>query len=123
MANGKSELIFRLVIRVRPVRFLRRLSMGYDGKYGKVTTEHRSITDDEPVIVFRARDRLTPKLLRLYRELCERGGSPQRHLDLIDRTGGEFLQWQKDHRDQVRTPDSERSRAWLGDRLSVKDDG
>ena len=96
--------------------------MGYDGKYGKITTEYGDIPDDEPVIVFRAHDRVAPKLLRLYRELCERDGSPQRHLDLIDRTGGEFLQWQKDHPDQVKTADSERSRAWMGDQLSVREE-
>jgi hypothetical protein len=88
--------------------------MGTDGKYGRVTTEHGDIPDDEPVIVFRARDRLTMPLLEYYQQLCQGAGSPQRHLELIGKTHDEFGRWQEAHPDQVRTPDSERSRAWLG---------
>jgi len=43
--------------------------MGYDGKYGKVTTEHGNIPDDEPVIVFRGRDKIIPAMLRFYLEM------------------------------------------------------
>lgn len=49
--------------------------MGYDGKYGRVTVEHGTIGDDEPVVVFRSADRLLPKLLKVYRYFCELGGS------------------------------------------------
>ena len=46
--------------------------MPYDLKYGQVTLENqRNIADDEPVIVFRAQDRLLPKLLKVYRYFCE----------------------------------------------------
>lgn len=87
--------------------------MGYDGKYGKVTTEHGDIPDDEPVIVFRARDKLLPQVLTRYKALCEQHGSPQRHLDLIQDAVVRISEWQLQHKDQVRTPDSERSRAWM----------
>lgn len=86
--------------------------MGYDGKYGKVTTEHGDIPDGEPVIVFRARDVNTPAVLAFYYDACELSGSPQRHLDLISQTAGTFADWQEQHPDQVKVPDSERSRAW-----------
>jgi hypothetical protein len=49
--------------------------MGYDRKYGQVTTEHDDIPDDEPVIVFRARDRFVPAMLGYYLAACERGGA------------------------------------------------
>ncbi len=68
--------------------------MGYDAKYGEVTTEHGTIGRDEPVVVFRAQDRLLPKLLKVYRIMCELAGSPQHHLDLIDSTAGEVKDWQ-----------------------------
>jgi hypothetical protein len=87
--------------------------MGYDGKYGKVTTEHGDIPDDEPVIVFRARDLMTKALLERYDSLCREAGSPQRHLDLIEKTYNTFLDWQRDNPGKVRVPDSERSRGWL----------
>ena len=87
--------------------------MGYDGKYGKVTTEHGEIPDDEPVIVFRARDGQVPAMLDRYLELCAAAGSPPRHLDLVHRSQAAITRWQHEHPDQVRVPDSERSRAWM----------
>jgi hypothetical protein len=89
--------------------------MGYDRKYGKVTTEHGEIPDDEPVIVFRARDRLTCPLLSAYYELCRKAGSLQRHLEITEANYATFADWQEGHPDQVRTPDSERSRAWMAE--------
>lgn len=87
--------------------------MGYDGKYGKVTTEHGDIPDDEPVIVFRGRDKMVPAMLRFYLDMCAENGSPQRHLDLVQRSAANIIQWQVEHSDQARQPDSERSRAWM----------
>lgn len=87
--------------------------MGTDGKYGRVTTEHGDIPDDEPVIVFRARDRLVPPMLDEYLQLCRDEGSPQRHLDLVTKAMHQIIDWQREHQDRVRTPDSERSRAWM----------
>jgi hypothetical protein len=89
--------------------------MGQDGKYGLVTTEHGDIPDDEPVIVFRARDKTTLQLLAAYYYLCMAYGSPARHLLLIKSAEARFKQWQQEHPDEVRIPDSERSRAWLPD--------
>ena len=87
--------------------------MGTDGKYGKVTTEHGDIPDDEPVIVFRARDKLTGPLISAYRKLAEEHGSPPFHLDLIAQAHKRFTDWQQAHADQVRTPDSEAHRKRL----------
>ncbi len=60
--------------------------MGIDGKYGHVTIERGTIADDEPVVVFRAQDKLLPGVLKIYRFLCEIAGSPERHLELIDQS-------------------------------------
>jgi hypothetical protein len=87
--------------------------MGYDRKYGRDITKHGDIPDDEPVIVFRARDKLTCPLLSAYYELCKKAGSPARHLELIEGTYTVFADWQEANTDKVRTPDSESSRDWL----------
>ena len=87
--------------------------MGYDSKYGKVTTEHGDIPDDEPVIVFRAQDKLSADVLAAYHRLCAENGSPERHLNLIAATQARFKVWQRAHKQQVKIPDSERSREWL----------
>ena len=87
--------------------------MGYDRKYGIVTTEHGDIPADEPVIVFRARDITTDKLLPYYVNLVMKAGSPLRHIQLVHATHLRFREWRRDNPDKVRTPDSERSRAWM----------
>jgi hypothetical protein len=97
--------------------------MGYDGKYGNVTTEFGDIPDDEPVIVFRARDMITVGVLKWYRGRCVTSGCPDRHLALIEASIDRFWDWQQAHRDEIRYPDSESSREWMGEKLSVRDDG
>jgi hypothetical protein len=87
--------------------------MGFDRKYGVVTTEHGEIPDDEPVVVFRARDALLPALLAEYQQMCEAAGSPERHRQLISESLTNVESWQRANPGKVRTPDSERSREWL----------
>lgn len=82
--------------------------MGYDGKYGRVTTEHGDIPDDEPVIVFRGRDVILPELLGRYAALCEIHGSSAEHVHLVLDTSDRIEQWQNDHPDRVKVPDSAR---------------
>lgn len=88
--------------------------MGADGKYGRVTTEHGTIPDDEPVIVFRARDRLTPEVIEHYAQLCGQAGSPDFHVSRVLSAARSFRQWQQEHPDQVRTPDSAAHQQRLG---------
>ena len=89
--------------------------MGTDRKYGRVTTEHGDISDDEPVMVFRARDKLLAPLISEYYNRCKEAGSPQRHLMLIEQNYTLVADWQEANPDKLKTPDSERSRAWMGD--------
>lgn len=89
--------------------------MGFDGKYGRVTTEFGDIPEDEPVIVFRARDITTPDLLAYYLMRCVKKGSPARHLMLIVNTIELFREWQEKNKDKVKVPDSERSKEWMPD--------
>lgn len=87
--------------------------MGLDSKYGQVTTEHGDIGEDEPVVVFRARDAKLPAVLTYYRDLCRLSGSPDRHIDLIQNTRETVRNWQEEHPDQVRIPTSETSKEWM----------
>lgn len=80
--------------------------MGFDGKYGKVTTEFGDIPDSEPVLVFRAQDLLLPAVLFEYRRLAEAFGSPEKHLDLIRDARLRVLAWQREN--PTRIPTSER---------------
>jgi hypothetical protein len=81
--------------------------MAEDLKYGHVTLEHGHVPDDEPVVVFRARDKLLPRLLSMYFGLCKEAGSPQHHLDLITQRHIEISRWQDKNPGQVRVPRSD----------------
>lgn len=86
--------------------------MAIDGKYGRVTLEHGGhIPDDEPVVVFRAKDKLLPQVLAHYHMLCMHAGSPMRHLRIISETFNRIKGWQSEH--DTKVPDSETSKAWM----------
>lgn len=88
--------------------------MAVDSKYGHVSLEKGDIGEDEPVVVFRAQDRLLPKLLKVYKILCELAGSPQHHLDLIHATAVTVKAWQAEN--YVKTPSSDAlvPKTWRG---------
>lgn len=75
--------------------------MAIDLKYGRVTLERGTIGDDEPVVVFRAQDKLLPKLLKVYKVLCDIAGSPVRHLDAIHDAAMAVKAWQENNYTQV----------------------
>jgi hypothetical protein len=75
--------------------------MAIDNKYGRVTLEKGTIRDDEPVVVFRAKDELLCDLLEAYRLLCERAGSPAAHLTAIQDDADRVKAWQLVNHTQV----------------------
>lgn len=78
--------------------------MGFDKKYGIVTTENVDIPDDEPVFLFRGRDVHTPEVIKYYLQRCRDGGSPQAHLDSITAGLYDVKKWQNTEGNRVRTP-------------------
>ena len=80
--------------------------MPTDNKYGQITLEKGSVPDDEPVVVFRARDIHLPDLLGVYYNFCHLGGSPQKHLNLIADTQHKISEWQAENPERVQTPES-----------------
>ncbi len=77
--------------------------MAIDIKYGKVTTERGTIGEDEPVFVFRAQDRLLPKVLAYYHLFCLRAGSPRHHLDSILEARDAVSEWQSENMTKIPT--------------------
>lgn len=83
--------------------------MGIDRKYGRVTTEHGTIGEDEPVVVFRAKDKMLPDLLDVYLGMCGVAGSPEKHIAGIEATRAEVMAWQETHFTQVPQSSGEES--------------
>jgi hypothetical protein len=79
--------------------------MAIDLKYGRVTLERGNIGEDEPVVVFRAQDRLLPKLLKVYNILCEIAGSPAHHLTAVHNAAMAVKAWQMHN--PTKTPSSD----------------
>lgn len=78
--------------------------MAKDLKYGKVTTEFGTIGEDEPVVVFRAKDKLLPKVLSYYHLFCLKEGSNRDHLSLILDAKNLVDHWQRGN--ETRRPES-----------------
>lgn len=81
--------------------------MGYDHKYGKITTEFGNIGEDEPVVMFRARDALLPRVLMYYHLFCMKSDCPRFHLTAILDTFYNITQWQFNNKEKIRFPRSE----------------
>jgi hypothetical protein len=81
--------------------------MGYDGKYGRVTTERKDIPDDEPVIVLRAQDMHAIAALSVYWQACADGGADDEHLKAITETHRRFSLWQQQNPGKVKGPDTQ----------------
>jgi hypothetical protein len=82
--------------------------MGYDRKYGDVSTTEGYIPSDEPVFMLRARDVCSVGTIAHYLALSIEAGSSKEHLDLVLDSVDEFRLWRDAHVDDMKVPDSVR---------------
>lgn len=57
------------------------------------TTNGQAIPDDEPIILFRGRDKLALPMLNHYRMLCANDGATDYQLASMDTMINEFREW------------------------------
>jgi hypothetical protein len=79
----------------------------YDAVDGKIVNRAtgKPIPDDEPLIIFRAKDKLAGLAMSYYAALCE----DKLHHDVIRGRVHDFIGWQLDNPEKVREPDSDPS--------------
>jgi hypothetical protein len=87
--------------------------MGFDLKYGQVTLENHpeSMGEDEPVIVFRAQDKLVVPLLARYENLYvatqpdgfDADADP--FVNAVREQRARFHEWQQANPDKTKLPD------------------
>jgi len=80
-----------------------------DGKYqtsGDITKlDGTPIPEDEPLILFRAQDKLLVPLLEKYNELCINAGSPEGQVNLLEQRINEIKAWQATNQVKLKIPD------------------
>jgi len=62
-----------------------------------------AIPDDEPVMIFRARDKNAAPMIAYYRKLC----SNQQHKEIVGERLHHFVDFIHEHPDRMKEPDSE----------------
>lgn len=65
----------------------------------------KAIPDDEPIMIFRAKDRKSVGMMIAYMAMCE----DENHIAVVQGRMDDFVEWQKANQDKVREPDSDPS--------------
>ncbi len=80
-----------------------------DGKYkinGSLTKlDGTPLPEDEPIMIFRAKDKFLPDLLRKYQEMGKAAGSPEAWASGVQERIDQIETWQKENPDKVHVPD------------------
>ena len=76
-----------------------------DANGNLVKMDGTPIPDDEPLILFRAKDKLTPQLIENYKKLCQEADCPPQQVSSLDQLIQQFKDWQAANPDKVRIPD------------------
>ena len=76
-----------------------------DGKYRVSRLDGTPMQEGEPVFVFRAQDKLLPRVLANYADWCEAEGSPAEHVQAVIAHRADIVTWQADHPEVVKVPD------------------
>ena len=80
-----------------------------DGKYktdGNITKmDGTPIPDDEPLILFRAKDKLLPQVIENYKRLCQAAGCQPQQVESLGPLVQQVKDWQTANAGKVKLPD------------------
>ena len=80
-----------------------------DGKYktdGNLTKmDGTPIPDDEPLVLFRAKDKLLPQVLENYKKLCQDAGCQPHQVETLGPMIQRVKDWQTANSGKVKLPD------------------
>jgi len=83
----------------------------FETKYGAITAEKATFLDKEPLFVLRAKDKLAPRTVRYYAQICCFLGITIKNKGLIAigekarLIAMEMEDWQRENQEKVRLPD------------------
>ena len=83
----------------------------FEVKYGFITAQKATFPEDEPLFLLRAKDKLAPRAVRYYAQICRHLAITTKNKALME-TGEtvqvvalEMEQWQRLHPNKVKLPD------------------
>lgn len=86
-------------------------------------SDGEAIPEDEPVVLFRGKDKLLPSLLLHYLRLCITEESGTIHADMISKLVDRVVQWQHENPELCKIPDSEFSADDIGSLENIRSNG
>jgi hypothetical protein len=84
---------------------MRQIDLKYKTSGNITKLDGTPVPDDEPLMLFRGRDKLLPQLLERYEELCRNNGSPPGQLEKLHKQVNKITSWQSAHPDRLKIPD------------------
>lgn len=91
--------------------------MGYDWKYGNVTTERGTIAPDEPVFIIRGRDVSAPDAIDAYAEVAAANGADETLCATAHERADSIRDWQLQRPDVVKVPSIDPGQIVKGENL------
>jgi hypothetical protein len=73
-----------------------------DPKYLVYEIQGDEISGDEPLLLFRARNKFALDILRIYKRMCIEGGCPLEHIEKIDNWIEAFQNFAIEHAENMR---------------------
>lgn len=77
------------------------------------TSSGETVPENEPLILFRARDYLALPMLRYYRHLCVADGCNDYQMAALDGVITRFEQYAVDHPEMIKQPGVTRGAPWI----------
>ena len=86
-------------------KILRQFRKKIMSKKTPVSVFESAMKNNEPVFVLRAKDSVAEDTIFEYLSRCINAGCSQEHLNGVRKIRDDFIQWKRDHQDQVKRPD------------------
>lgn len=83
---------------------MRQIDLKYKTSGDITKLDGTPVPEDEPLILFRAKDKLLIPLLEHYQQICSQAGSLPKHMDLLQKRIDEIKKWQAEHPERMNFP-------------------
>lgn len=83
---------------------MRQIDLKYQTSGDITKLDGTPVPEDEPLILFRAKDNQLVAMLDYYKKLCTDAGSLPKHMELLQKRIDEIKKWQAEHPERMNVP-------------------